>query len=100
MNGEFTSIGSLSCGDYIKDKRAGGCPFVAYRAWVGGYATACNMRTPDTANILGSTDVESVMLWLENYCRANPLNGIADGMGVLTIELYPRRAGMREDAGR
>ena len=89
--GSFETVGARSCAAFLQDKRAHGWAYDADTAWVTGYVTAYNALTPDTSNILGDTDVSSAMLWLQNYCKANPDSGLAEGMLALTAELYPRR---------
>lgn len=68
--------------------------------WIAGYITALNWQTPDTYQILGDSDFKSAVLWLENYCRANPENDVSRGMRALTIELYPGRYKTKKDAGQ
>jgi len=89
--GSFETVGARPCGTFLQDKQAHGWAYDADTAWVTGYVTAYNALTPDTSNILGDTDVSSAMLWLQNYCKANPANGLAEGMLAMTAELYPRR---------
>jgi len=48
------------------------------------------------SSFLGDTDVSGAMLWLQNYCKANPSNDLAEGMLALTAELYPRRHRTRQ----
>lgn len=67
--------------------------------WIAGYLTALNWQTPDTYQILGDSDFKSVVLWLENYCHANPSNDVSRGMRALTVELYPRRHETAKAAG-
>ena len=49
------------------------------------------MQTRDTWEISGQTDTEAMLLWLENYCKKNPLDGFADTMEKLMGELHPKR---------
>ena len=59
--------------------------------YVAGYLTAVNFHLDDTYNILGSSDIPSVLLWLEKYCGKEPLSNIQVGLALLVIELYPNR---------
>ncbi|HKI63721.1 MAG TPA: hypothetical protein VKA16_03755 [Burkholderiales bacterium] len=94
--GSFETVGAKSCGSFLQDRQAHGWAYDADTAWVTGYVTAYNALTPDTGNILGDTDVSGAMLWLQNYCKANPSNDLAEGMLALTAELYPRRHRTRQ----
>lgn len=94
-NGAYLSQGVSSCGQYI-DLRKGRnnteqSLFLAARLWVGGWITAYNMLKPDTYDIRGTADLDSVMLWLENYCKANPLENLATAMVYFAHEQYPNR---------
>jgi len=73
---------------------------IAMRNWVSGYITAYNTWTPDTYDILGSSNVEDAMKWLENWCKANPTKGTPEGMSRLVEELYLRRHRVAKDAGQ
>ncbi len=84
-----------SCEQYVtaRDERRGG----EYRAenlhvnWIFDYLTAYNAQTPDTYDIQGQTDLSGILVWLENYCKQNPLHGFIAAMTLLMDELHPRR---------
>ncbi len=60
-------------------------------SWMLGYLTAYNTQTPDTYDIQGQTDLSGILVWLENYCKQNPLHGFIDAMTLLMDELHPKR---------
>jgi len=62
-----------------------------YADWMAGYLTANSVFVPDTYDILGSSDMNAVLLWLENYCKQNPLNTFAAAAEAVTAALYPKR---------
>ena len=91
-DGRYVVQGVTSCGKYIEEtKNKNGWSYTATLNWVAGYITATNRFMPDTYSILGNSDIDSAMLWLENYCRSNPLKSISSGMTDLVIEIYPNR---------
>lgn len=91
-NGQYTAQGSASCGKHLEYAREkDGWAYTSQLGWVAGYLAATNFYLPDTTNILGNTDLQSVMVWLENYCRKHPLKHLASGMEELVIELFPNR---------
>jgi hypothetical protein len=100
--------GDTSCGQYIEARAARATPKydealvigIMTPAWLAGFLTAYNMLTPDTYNILGSSDMQSALVWLDNFCKANPLERISTGAATLVNELYPKRHRARKDAGR
>src|SRR5215471_12800629 len=48
-----------------------------YMSWVTGYLTAVDTTYPVTYGILGSSDIDRAMVWLENYCAQNSLRPFA-----------------------
>jgi hypothetical protein len=98
--GSYATVEARSCADYLQDQQARGFAYNADAAWVAGYLTAYNALTPDTGDILGSTDMSGAMLWLQDYCKAHPSQGLAAGTAALTAELQPRRLRMMGGAGR
>lgn len=71
----------------------------SYIDWLGGYITAFNHFKPDTYNILGNSDKESVMQWLENYCKQNLLETFSEATDALMVELYPKRIRQKPKGG-
>ncbi len=82
-------VGSESCGKFVQERRQGRDN--VYRGWVTGYLTAINLSTPNTYNILGSTDLDGILLWLENHCGQQPLDSVASATEALVMELMPNR---------
>lgn len=92
----FVFKGQLgSCGQYVAARNEGRRG--EYRkqnihvSWIAGYLTAYNRQTPDTYDIRGQTDMSAMLLWLENYCKQNPLTAFAQTVERLTDELHPKR---------
>ncbi len=110
-DGYTAVVSGRSCGEFIelRKKLEGPSADVTDTAsvmdyshtlgWIAGYITALNWQTPDTYQILGDSDFKSVVLWLENFCHANPSNDVSRGMRALTVELYPRRHKTAKEAG-
>src|SRR5215813_661561 len=42
-----------------------------YRHWLTGYLTAVNKLTKDTVDMRGTTDIDGMLGWLEQYCIEN-----------------------------
>ena len=70
-------------GDYGRENK--------YLAWLSGYITAYNAEVSDTYDIMGAKDMPSLLLWLENECRQNPLEEFTKATEHLMIWLYPDR---------
>lgn len=89
--GGYTSVGARSCGVYVEEKQKDGWGYAVIGAWMAGYISGYNLAADDTFDILGDADMKSVYLWMENYCRANPLSNLAKGMEALVAERYSER---------
>lgn len=63
-----------------------------YLSYTQGYLTGVNLYLPDNKDILGNTDMEGAMAYLEKYCRDNPLSKYTDALDSLTTDLYPTRS--------
>ena len=85
-----------SCGTYVvardEGRRGDYRKVNDHSAWLMGYLTGYNARTSDTYDIMGNKDLQSLLLWLENYCKQHPLDSFAVAVNFLIIELYPTRA--------
>lgn len=79
--------GVQSCGEWVKVRKANEASFE--RAWLIGLlsgiaiGTSKNFWENSGANYL---DNESVYLWMDKYCNANPLKNMGDGAVVLFAE--------------
>jgi hypothetical protein len=69
--------GSRSCSKWIEEKRIANSakelnkiPVLITRSWFLGYLSG---RADESGkNFLKGTDSDSIFLWLDNYCHANP----------------------------
>ena len=56
--------------------------YLRYMEWVFGYLSGVQEVVA-----LNSTDNVAIMVWINNYCQANPLNDIGTAAQKLLIEL-------------
>jgi len=84
---------SQSCPKYLESRQEpkGTVNRESAHDWVSGYLTAANLFGDDTYDILGGSEREAALFWLENWCRANPFKGIANGMEAFFHERHPHR---------
>jgi len=94
---KFWVQGPVSCGEWISARKEDRIMVAAFEFWIIGYITAFNAQKPDVYNIMGSTDTRSVYLWMDKYCRENPISYVHSGMQVLTVELWPNRKRTADD---
>jgi hypothetical protein len=82
----------ISCGNYIQHRQG---PFrtdmdnTADTFYIAGWLSAYNRLEPEEA-IPDDTTLDDVMLWLEQYCRENPLSNLEAGLFKLGDEIKPR----------
>lgn len=58
-------------------------------AWLVGFLSG--IAVAKNSDFIKGTDGESILLWMDNYCRSNPLKGISDGGGALFYELKKQK---------
>ena len=97
-DGYYVAHSPPPCGKYIEARQNGADLWAKW--WITGYLTAYNERTPDTVDIAGDTDRTGIYLWLENWCKENPLKTVGNGMDALMVELYPNRHKTTKATGR
>ncbi|TSP13931.1 hypothetical protein [Cupriavidus campinensis] len=88
-----TTFGRSDCGQWIAS------PTETKKAWLLGYLSGTNMWNdmqiqyrsggkdmgPDILGRVQSAD--QIYVWMDNYCRANPLRDVTDGAFILWTEL-------------
>ena len=91
-----------SCRDFLKVYRADDRrpEFEPVRNWIAGYITAYNRQTPDTYDIVGTSDFEHVLQSVERHCKDDPFSNVGAAMEAVTADLYPTRHQTRRQAGR
>jgi len=83
--------GNFSCPDYVSARQTNSAKLYSSISWVQGFITGVNYQIalPEDSNSLIGQDLSaaSVVTWLENYCRANPQDYLADAAEALIEEL-------------
>lgn len=84
--------GSRSCGKWMEEKRLATSakemnkiPVLISRSWFLGYLSG--RADVSGRNFLKGTDSDSIFLWLDNYCQANPEKDLDQGGVELAREL-------------
>ncbi len=91
----FDTLGMPNCGRWIKNKENSkpNSPTwqdVVNNAWLMGYLSGLN-ADERKGNFLAKASGEQLTLWMENYCKAHPLNDLADGSQALASELMKKK---------
>jgi hypothetical protein len=84
---QFFYMGHNSCGEWLEE-RAIGHGNQAYEGWILGFLTGANAFSDE--DFLEQTDSHSVWAWVDNYCRAQPLDSLAQAVIKLRHELIGR----------
>jgi hypothetical protein len=91
--------GKTSCGDWLRYRslldRPENLKEVAnsyqVQAWVDGFLSGFNVAKAGGPDILSSKPpAPDLYSWVDNYCRAKPLNVVGDAVLVLAKELESR----------
>ncbi len=81
------AIGSCDCGEWIKDNES---MKARNRSWLVGFMTGLNLADSQGRNSLGKVSGQQIFLWMDNYCKENPLKDVIDGGYDLMNELRKR----------
>ena len=84
------SFGNVSCGKWMNERSDSKSWLAQTRgSWLMGYLTG--LASASQKDFLKETDPESLLLWMDNYCNANPLMQVADGGNTLALELIDKK---------
>ena len=81
---QISNIGGTDCGTWINQTR------ITDRAWAVGFISGINASLSTEKNdILGKNikSGEQIWLYVDNYCRNNPLSQVQDALVNLWVEI-------------
>jgi len=84
-------VGRQTCETYKEARNNGGFSEISYKNWISGYLTASNRSSDDTYNLLGETDFQGALVWIDLYCKKHKKNTIYMAMANLSAVYYSRR---------
>jgi hypothetical protein len=86
--GKYSMIGAgaSSCGRWVAD-RSGQNLYdkVSDEQWVVGFLSGVGYESSGPDNPLNDIDADGVLAWIDNYCRAHPLDRISKAAGAFTF---------------
>ena len=90
-NSEIITLrGSPSCGTWIADnQKQNEWPKMINQNWLIGFLSGLAVGSSNNSVI--GTDNNSLNLWMDNYCKSNPLETVSDGGIDLFIELTNKK---------
>ncbi len=86
---EIEVRGSRSCGDWVSTRPVRSIETIAVETWLVGYLSGLAIGT--NKDFIKGTDNPSIFLWVDNYCRANPLKSLGDAGTDLYFELIKQK---------
>jgi hypothetical protein len=96
MFAQGTSFGRSDCGQWVNATQVQRQQRQAWLlGWLSGTNNAIEARTPQgqaLPDYLGQlSSVDQAYLFVDNYCRANPLNNVADAADQLMVDLIAKK---------
>lgn len=85
-----TQFGVPDCGKWVAERTA------SQKAWLLGFLSGLNTLHDAAGNnpkdpLDGVSSANQAYLWMDNWCKANPLKDVADGGGQLFLELMRKK---------
>jgi hypothetical protein len=84
-----TSFGSMDCGQWVKNQ-SNNSPNIQSKAWLLGYLSGLNAVEFSENALDKINSTEQIFLWMDNYCKKNPLERVPKGAQQLMIELIKK----------
>ncbi|MFM2434454.1 MAG: putative exported protein [Pseudomonadota bacterium] len=83
-------IGAPPCENWVKARNENNSWLArVFQGWLVGYLSG--LAVGRDKDVLGETDSSSIDLWMDNYCKANPLKDVGDGGIYLYFELVKQK---------
>ena len=70
-----TDVGSTACSDFVSYRQDHSERYWSSLSWLQGFISGATRRGSDTlgdSRLGGDHDLDSMALWIENYCLGNP----------------------------
>jgi hypothetical protein len=80
--------GVYTCGKWVAERESDGKPLLVKWGWVLGYLSG--LASASQRDVLAPVDADSIALWMDNYCRAHPLDHVEFAARTLFDELSAR----------
>ena len=85
-----TVLGSVSCVDWNHEKHElVKVKHELHAMWLMGYLSGANLRAP--VDFLAGNEARALIIWVDNYCAANPLDNAYAGAEQLIKTLIARK---------
>ncbi len=77
-------LGPPDCGEWFQQQFS--------KSWLAGYLSGINGSGfySDGTDFIEGVSGAQTFLWMDNYCKTNPLNTVSQGANQLIRELYTK----------
>ena len=82
----YKAIGTVDCGKWVS-RNDKDLTSLRTEAWLTGFMTGLNASDEQDRDSLRKVSAQQIFLWMDNYCKANPLKDVIDGGFRLMDEL-------------
>ncbi len=83
--------GTKSCGKWMEARKDDSWESLILINWVWGFVTSYNRYVhKGGVGVEGNIDNEGLMAWVDQYCRDNPLENVANASQALIYKLNSR----------
>jgi hypothetical protein len=76
-----------SCGSWTQFRSVRAA--TPYGYWALGFLSGSNLNIGEV-DFLKGRDADGIYAWIDNYCKANPLEKVTEAVANLAAELYQR----------
>jgi hypothetical protein len=80
-----TTFGGANCGQWIKQL------IEPDKSWLLGFLSGINVAAATNNALDKIKSPQQIYLWMDNYCKANPLSTVTDGAYTLMNELIQKK---------
>ncbi|VAW56635.1 hypothetical protein MNBD_GAMMA07-2484 [hydrothermal vent metagenome] len=84
-------VGRQTCETYLEARDTGDYSEISYKNWISGYVTASNRSLENTYTLLGETDFQGALDWIDSYCEKNVKNSIYMAVENMRAVYYRNR---------
>ena len=88
-NAEAGIGGAPSCADWVTDHREKGILFIGDTNWLMGFLSGIAYSSHQ--DFIKETNNESLNLWVDHYCQANPQKNLDDAGKALAKKLLKQK---------
>lgn len=91
---EFTAYAfdDNSCGAWTSARSRGGADSQSWESWAMGFLSGYNrFSIQSNGDVAFGAGIDGMKAWIDNYCRANPLDPVVKALTALIRELESRR---------